>query len=282
MTDPVGALVSFHYYAREDLDPLFETGAVIADSGAFSAHTLGSKITVKQYARWLDEHRGRFRFAFSLDVVFDPEGSYRQWRELADKHGHKTVPVLHYGEPAQALDRYATQGATLVGLGGIVVKPANRTLPWAAHVLRYARDKWPAIRFHGLGIDPRSRLARLPFYCYDSSAFTAAYRYARLGLTRPGTSRAITVPLDGKGVYQVGQLLRGTYGVDPKEVAVSTPDTRQTLARVAAKSVRVAVETRRTKVTVSPPEGLQGSGPIAYLADASPPTLIAGLRGALS
>lgn len=268
----VGTLVSYWYFKTADLEPFGEF-PIIADSGAFSAHTLGGQVVLEEYAAWLDRWSHLFAWAFNLDVMFDPAGSFRQWLELRDDYGHPTVPVLHYGDDPTELDPYVAEGADLIGLGGIVLNPAARTLPWAAHVLRYARDKYPDVRFHGLGIAPTSKLAQLPWFSYDSSGWTSAYRFARLTLYDPRRSRWQTIPLDGRALHRHGRLLRETYGVDPSDIAESKAPTRHLLIGAAARAVVLALQHRRRQhPPITPPTASVyrddlPDGPLAFLVE---------------
>jgi len=227
-----GVLTSYHYFRGFDFDRLPASVPLVMDSGAFSAYTSGATITTGDYAAWLTDTAPRWRFAFNLDVLADPKASLANWRTLAD-HGHRTVPVIHYGDqPAAVLPPYLAAGADRVALGGLAVSPTRPAMRWTAACFAWLRDHHPHIPVHGLGIHMRSPAARLGWSSTDSSAFTAAWRYGRLGLYDPATRRWATVPLDGRATHRYGRLLR-SYGFTPAEVAESDTHTREALVRLA-------------------------------------------------
>ena len=235
---PVGLLASFFYYRTFDFGTLPPDVTLIMDSGAFSAWTLGKQITPADYAAWLKKWAGRYWFAFNLDVIGDEAGSYRQWMQLRDL-GVNTVPVVHFGDqPDEVLARYLRQGdVPRVAISGGAMRAANRgqVLAWQAHVLRWLRDNAPETRTHGLGVHLASQLARLPWDTIDSSTYTMAWRFARLGLYRPKARRWKTVPLDGHTLpAKYGADVRH-YGIDPGLVASSTPSSRPELIKLATR-----------------------------------------------
>jgi GTP cyclohydrolase I len=74
-----GFLFSFHYFGERDTI-VFPAGDVltIGDSGAFSALTLGSPIELTDYATWVRHTAGVLDWHFTLDVIGDPEASWRR------------------------------------------------------------------------------------------------------------------------------------------------------------------------------------------------------------
>lgn len=152
ITYPVDALVSYHYYAKDKaMAPLVDTGRLrlIGDSGAFSARSQGAAIDLDAYAAWVTRWRDHLCWAASLDVIGDPIGSHRNWLRLRDDHQLAAIPTLHAGSDMSWMDAYASQGVDFIGLGGMAgPSGAGRAYRWAVHAFRYARDNWPAVRFH--------------------------------------------------------------------------------------------------------------------------------------
>lgn len=243
ITFPVDALVSYHYY-REDKDmaPLAATGRLrlIGDSGAFSALTQGARIDLAEYATWVARWREHLFWAAALDVIGDPHATHRNWLVLRDRYGLSTVPTLHAGGGTSWLDVYAAEGVDLVGLGGLVGKAAA-AFRWAVHIFRYARAKYPEMRFHLWGVAATQYLDALPTYSADSSGAVLGelYRYARLRLFDPRSGQHHRVRLKGgTQVFALGRLLRDVYGVDPAEIRTSHAGNRQMLVQLAAASTQ--------------------------------------------
>jgi hypothetical protein len=238
---PVDGLVSFHYYRRDaDMDAVTRSGRLrlIGDSGAYSAFSQGAGIALGDYAAWCTRWQSSLFWIAALDVIGDPAATFRNWKIMLDTHGLLTVPTLHAGLPTRWLDAYADEGVDFIGLGGMV-GGAPAALRWLVHTFRHARDHHPHIRFHGWGVTHRRILDTLPFFSVDSSGVLgAAYRYAKLRLFDPRTSRHHSVDLDGRDVFRLAPLLRGTYGVDPNMIATSHAANRAVLIRLAASSTQ--------------------------------------------
>lgn len=258
---PLDALVSYHYYKGEkDMAPLVATRRLrlIGDSGAFSAYTQGTPIKLDEYAAWLKQWQPYLCWAAALDVIGDPAATLANWRRLRDHHQLATVPTLHAGTDPKWLDAYVADGVDFFGLGGLVGRALD-ALPWVVKVFRYVRDKHPQVRFHIWGVTNRKYLDNLPAYSADSSGILgAAYRFAVLRLFDPRTGKHTNAQLRGNSVFKLGPLLRQVYGVNPADIAKSTPENRHLLIQICAHSTQLyaAWLQRRHKVT-APSWGLR-------------------------
>lgn len=299
MTDlvryPLDALVSFHYYRREEqMENVVGTKrlCLIGDSGAFSAFTQGTPIQLPEYVDWLHTWLPYLTWAAALDVIGDPAATLRNWRTIRDDHQLATVPTLHVGTDPKWLDNYAREGCDFLGLGGMVGR-ALQALPWLVSVFRYARRHHPQMRFHIWGVTSRRVLDNVPAYSADSSGILgAAYRYATLRLFDPRTSRHTTVPLRRNDVFKVGALLRREYNVEPETIIRSTPENRHILIQIAARATQLYADwlTARHGVTApswavkvpphldpQPPPGAAGSR--LHLVDTLADTLASAATG---
>lgn len=236
------ALISYHYYRNDSaVQKLVDTGRLnmIGDSGAFSAYTQGASISMSEYAEWVRRWRQHLFWVASLDVLGDPEASWKNWVTLHEKHGLKLVPTLHVGTPRKWLDAYAAEGVDFIGLGGGLTTGANDGIRWSAHMLAYARREHPEMRFHGWGISKRAVLDNLPFYSADSSGtLGVGYRYGRMRLFDPRTARDATFLLDGTSSFRHRRLLEGFYGTTPEQIARGTAQNRGLLIRLSAASTQ--------------------------------------------
>lgn len=273
---PVDALVSFHYY-RDDkvMAGLASTGRfrLIGDSGAFSALTQGARIDLAEYADWCRRWAEHLIWVASLDVIGDPTASRVNWCTLRDRHGLTAVPTVHAGADKSWLDAYASEGADLIGLGGMAgngqAQPAFR---WAVHMMRYARERYPHVRFHLWGVTNRRFLEALPVYSADSSGVIGAvYRFARLRLFDPqlGQPRTLYLLPNRGDVYRYGQLLRRTYGVEPAAIERSHYGNRTLLAQLSVAGNQQYAAWLQTRHQVTPPASLAGHpiGPRLHAAE---------------
>jgi hypothetical protein len=268
ITYPIDALVSYHYFGSDKkMAPLVATDRfrLIGDSGAFSAMTQGVTIDVGEYAAWVNRWRAYLLWAASLDVIGDPMATYRNWKTLRDRHATDTIPTLHAGADTRWLDVYASEGVNFLGLGGMAgTGMAVRAFRWAVHMFRYARDRWPAVRFHLWGVTRRQFLDNLPAYSADSSGTLGEpYQYGRLGLFDSATGRLHRLLLrGGPDVYRHGPLLRNVYGVEPDEVRSIGPHNRAVAVKLATASTQQFAEwLRRRHHVTAPTYGIAADAP---------------------
>lgn len=254
---PYDALVSYYYFQSDQaMTEITEHGRLrlIADSGAFSAYTQGAPIDIDAYAAWLKTWSPRLYWAAALDVFGDPNTTLANFRYLRDHHGLATVPTIHIGADPQHLDVYAAEGVDFVGLGGMVGMPKPNITRWLVHVMRYARDHHPHMRFHAWGMSTQTLLEKLPLYSVDSSGLlTQAYRYGTLTLWNPRSRRMVSIDLNGRDPLKHRRLLLDTYGVPPREIATSHPGNRHLLVRLCARSAQLRARHLQRLHKVTPP-----------------------------
>lgn len=159
---------------------------VFADSGGFTASTMGVDIDVRDYARWLDRWKHRITVAATLDVVGDAEATHRNTMQLRDL-GAQVIPAFHVEEPWDYLDEYV-HTEPYVALGGMVPHNANRRLlAWVARCFRMKQGA--RCGFHAFGLTSRDALAMFPWYSADASSWTSGFRYGGLRVFDPGRHR---------------------------------------------------------------------------------------------
>lgn len=266
------ALVSYHYTKTGDLDRLAGL-RVIGDSGAFSAKTQGAVITVDDLYAWQDQWRHRLYWGAALDVIGNPEATYRNWLVGVDRYDMPVVPTIHFGTNPREIDRYVARGCDFIGLGGLVGVSRKPAMRWLVQVLRYARATHPQVRFHGWGCTSNHH-ALLPFYSVDSSSWGSAFRYGNVMLVDPRTGAKTPYSTNGSDVYRqdISSLLADYYNMPPSKVAQSTPDTKRDVIRVASMAVAAQnMHLQRKHGSISAPEWIRNGvpGPLIHAADGS-------------
>jgi hypothetical protein len=262
---PVDTLVSYHYFRRDEVMRAL-TGTkklrLIADSGAFSAFSQGAEIALDEYAQWCRTWSDHLCWTASLDVFGNPRASYANWRTLLDEHGLRTVPTIHIGTDPTWLDTYADAGVDFVGLGGMVGRGTG-VIRWVVHVLRYARDRHPAMRFHGWGVTAPTMLDRVPLYSADSSGLVnQACRFGSLRLYDPRTRTHRTFRLDGRTPHQHRRLLSEVYGVSAAQVATSHASNRAQIIQLCAAATQLyAADLQRRHRVTAPSWGINHAAP---------------------
>lgn len=254
--------MSFHYYRKHDMAELAGTlhgFRLFADSGAYSAKSVGAPVQLDEYMAWLRQWRHLFNIYVNLDVIGDAAGTWRNQLEM-ERQGFHPVPVFHAGEPWEYLDRYLDAGHPYIALGGMVGAPAALKR-WIIACFKRAQGR--AV-FHGFGRTNLADIADFPWYSVDSSSWGMGYRYGTVNLFERGRWVKVKVG-DHAGVYRHAALVRA-HGVAPERLA----DRSLYHWRYAAAASAVAwhrlgewAHARHAPVTLPEAE----DGPHLYLAD---------------
>ena len=263
---PTDILCSYHYFSNIDMAQIASWGTrIIGDSGAFSAMSLGKPIDREDFHEWAARWQDDLFWIASLDMIGDPAGTFENW-QAARRDGLELVPTIHYGEGTAQLDKFAEEGATLIGLGGMVPYSSekDRLMRWTLMMHRHARDHHPQVRFHGWGISHPYLVDNLPWWSTDSSGFSSCFRFGTLRLWCPRRGRFFSVDLNGRDLARHARLLREHYGVDWKLIAESKSENRRELGRVAIRAVQLYAEWLQKRQQVSAPALLESNlrGPL--------------------
>jgi hypothetical protein len=264
---------------------------VLADSGGFSAYTVGAQIDVDAYADWLVEHREVINAAAGLDVIGDYRATARNTDRLVERMAGRVeiVPVFHVGTPWAELRRLCREHP-YVGLGGAVglLRRRDAMGRWLVECHRIGRDT--NTRFHGFGQTRPPFPEMFPWYSIDSSYWSTAVRAGRLALWDASAYRMDSVGVGGQFARTVSPRLRAArrilvrdYGGDVGRVcgpgfglssAVGSDRAREDRVWMRAagiESMRRYNEHMRARVAVDPPRAgpTVGTGPKLYLAGAT-------------
>lgn len=156
------------------------------DSGAFTAHSQGTKIDHDQYIDYAKSCGAEE--VFGLDVIGDPEGTVsnleKEWAA-----GLNSIPTIHYGQATPERIAWARSGPTgKVAVGGVARASFAKRWNHTAEVFRLA---WPC-KIHGLGIADARITTAFPFHSVDSSSWELAplcydqwYVYGGMSLKTP-------------------------------------------------------------------------------------------------
>lgn len=285
-TEPVSLLFSFWYFRNDTAFRKITTAVraahdrgktvrIMVDSGAFSADTKGHRIHVDEYGDWirdrvLPEWGPWLVGCLNLDVLRDADASWSNWSRLSSR-GFDTIPVVHFRDRPELIDRYVSAGSDYVGLGAMVGESATVKLGWAAHVHRYVLDRHPSVRLHGLGVSGQRMVEGLPWWSVDSSSFGGAWRFARAPVYDRRKRKIIPVHLsDGPPSPDVLRMIRDDYGLRWEEIRKPGSHNRAVLCRWAARSMLAWQHDLRRSRTVSPPPSKLGDGTHIAFVDRDP------------
>lgn len=217
-------LASYAYYRTFDFAAMLdevrtfssEPVEIFADSGAYSAASLGITIDIKSYLAWLRDWSGVFSVKSTLDVIGDAEATQRNTEYLASS-GMEILPVFHVGSPWDRLERLCAKHS-YVALGGMVpyTKQPEDVMRWLVKAFIIGRDHGTV--FHGFGQTKISTIARLPFYSVDSSSWVAGMKFGRIALWEPRRRNIITIPVGVPSYARRYASLLRDHNADPVRV----------------------------------------------------------------
>lgn len=181
--------------------PLSPPGPFFLDSGAHSlynrellakGHRDGYKYFetdafweyVDNYAAFVKEHQAGIDHYATVDVIFNPEMSWKVLKYLEDTHKLKPVPVIHYGSDIKWVKKHMDAGYNLIGIGGLGQEITRDSyLVWADKVFDLIctnKKRLPCVRTHGFAMTSYRFLIRYPWWSVDSASWLKAAAYGRL------------------------------------------------------------------------------------------------------
>jgi len=170
------------------------------DSGAFSQWGLAVKYHKEHggdkwdffhtdvFYKYMDEYASfvkKYKIAIDLyanvDVIGNPELTWRNQEYLEKKHKLKPVPVVHYGTDLKWLQFYIDKKYKMIGLGGLVgntMKAGCRVwLDECFHLICPAPKYLPTIKLHGFGVASWKIMTGYPWWSVDSATWAKAASY---------------------------------------------------------------------------------------------------------
>jgi hypothetical protein len=191
------------------------------DSGAFTLYTQSKKIYndkevfynskefysyIDKYAKFIKKYKSIMDLYANVDVIGDPELSYRNQKYLEKKYGLNPVPVIHYSKDGfknllKWLNKYIEEGYPVIGLGGLVGSSNKIEFQeWLdsafGNLICNTPNHLPKTKIHGFGISSFRILFRYPWWSVDSTAWrmSAAYGNIILPKKRKGKYNFLTPP----------------------------------------------------------------------------------------
>ena len=221
---------------------------VIVDSGAWSNFTGAANVTVEQHAEYLRANWIKGARHIALDVIQDPEGSYRNW--LTERRmGLDVEPTIHYGTPPEFVDKYLDEGlgTEWINLGGMAHLQSKTSLhrklaAWSAAVVR----RCPAgTKFHALGGTTPGLNHLMRYDGVDSTYWLQCRKFGDTILFDGTAPKWIVVPRglrkkdwNNGRVQRLGRLsqtLQKAFGVSATEVLAASDDQLTELTIIAHK-----------------------------------------------
>lgn len=157
------------------------------------------------YVNYLIENKDNFSIYVGLDVVFNPELSWKNQKYFESKGLHP-LPVYHAGEDILWLKKYL-DNYEYFGLGGLGQRTSKAI--WYMGMGDHAFDLicdgkgYPRSKIHGFAMTSPDLILEYPFYSVDSTSWM---QFGKYGL--------MLVPKNRNGVF--------VYDETPHIIAVST------------------------------------------------------------
>lgn len=173
-------LESYHYINKQQyVDAMRKNNAkIFLDSGAFSAHTLGTRINLTDYCNYIQENIDILKIEDEtlmvsvLDGIGDPLLTYQNQLEM-EQLGVKPLPCFHYGEDERYLEWYVAN-YSYITIGGMVGKSREQLFIWLDRIWnKYLIEGSgnPKLKVHGFGITAIKIMERYPWHSCDSSTW---------------------------------------------------------------------------------------------------------------
>jgi hypothetical protein len=173
-------LESYHYVGNQRyVDAMRREGAqVFLDSGAFSAHTLGVKISIEDYCNYIIRNRDIIRhednvcMASVLDGIGDDLKTWQN-QQTMERLGACPLPCFHFGEDDRYLEWYVAR-YPYITIGGLVGKSNSDVIQWLDRIWeRYMLDGSgkPRLKVHAFGVTRVELMERYPWHSVDSSSW---------------------------------------------------------------------------------------------------------------
>jgi hypothetical protein len=178
-------LTSYHFWKKQNIDTAVTESewelSMFADSGAFSAYSMGATIDVHEYGAWLAEWKHRYPFMSNLDVIRNPVASAENLAAL-ETHGLEPLPVFHIGSPMDILDELADR-YPYIALGGMVGVDTATSFKWAATCFKVAGNR---TTFHGFGQTSTRIMEALPWRSVDSTSWMWGFKHGMVFVFNKG------------------------------------------------------------------------------------------------
>lgn len=193
-------LESYHYVGKGQYDDLIRRNQhrLFMDSGAFSMFTLGIKVDLDRYARYLISGQDYIEVASNVDAIgagLEAE-SYANQKYLEGlKLPVRVCPVHHARDSDEWLVKYLDEGYDYIFLGGMVPESTSYLIEWLDHLWdKYLAlpDGTARVKIHGFGLTTFELMERYPWYSVDSTSWVMVSMFGSCIMDIGGKRRAIS------------------------------------------------------------------------------------------
>ena len=143
---------------------------------------------VDTYCQFVIDYKHAIDAYATVDVLFNPELSWRILKYIEKEWGLKPVPVIHYNTPIKWVHKHLDAGYDYIGIGGLGQEiTKSNYYEWADSVFSIicdSSDHMPRAKTHGFAMTAHQLLIRYPWFSVDSASWTKAGGFGRLYVPR--------------------------------------------------------------------------------------------------
>ena len=169
-----------------------KSGILFLDSGAHSLYTIHVMVKrhkegysyfeskefwkyVDSYANFIKKNLNFIDYYANVDVIFNPELSWKVQKYLEQEHGLNPVPVIHYGTEIKWIEKHLEEGYDYLGIGGLGQEAKKGDyFSWADKVFSVICPKpsyLPLVKTHGFAMTSYDLMTRYPWFSVDSASW---------------------------------------------------------------------------------------------------------------
>lgn len=154
------------------------------DRGPFGYYnTRAHRRYLDAYAEFVKKYQAAIDYYSNVDVIPNPDLSWRNQQYLEKEHGLKPVPVIHFTTDVKWVSHYIDRGYDFIALGMMGKSNTPECRRWvdrAFGVICDSKTGLPRVRTHGFAITNWKMLWRNPWWSTDSARWTKAGAYGKL------------------------------------------------------------------------------------------------------
>lgn len=142
----------------------------------------------EKYAKFIKKYKIAIDHYANIDVIGNPELTWRNQQYLEKTYNLKPVPVVHFRTNVDWLKRYIDEDYSFIGLGGLVrnitKSECKEWLDNCFEMICPSPEYLPNVRIHGFGMGRIQFLFRYPWYSVDNTNIEQWGRWGKIVLPR--------------------------------------------------------------------------------------------------
>lgn len=120
----------------------------------------------------------------NVDVIFNPELTWKSQMYMEEVHGLKPIPVIHFGTDRKWLIKYLERGYDYIALGGLGQEAQqSHYVAWADNMFEIICDtpgNLPCTKVHGFAMTSYHLMTRYPWWSVDSTTWLSIAMYGQI------------------------------------------------------------------------------------------------------